>query len=56
MELMYRTQIDQITKKAKSFQYHQTQGSIACRRGIVYGFLVSLIQSLRSIFQNERIK
>ena len=53
---MHRTEIDQITKKAKPLQYHQTQRSLARCRGVVHGFLVSLIQSLRSILQNERIK
>jgi tetrahydromethanopterin S-methyltransferase subunit G len=53
---MHRTQIDQITSKVKPFQHHQTQRSITRRIGVVYGFLVPLIQPLRSILQNERIK
>lgn len=53
---MHLTAIDKITSKAKPFQYHQNERSLAGRIGVVYGFLVPLIQPLRSILQNERIK
>ena len=54
LEWMYWAKGNKITSKTKSFKYYQNEGSFTCGRRTLYGLLVSRLQSIWGLLQNER--